>query len=85
MRLSTTTLRELFAEVNSPVKAQASVIVDINVQRIEISRRVDDTNLSGLHEVVGDDEVLLVRRDFDVVRTNCGLVLIGIVQTLNIT
>lgn len=84
MRLSTATVRELLAEINSPVEAQASIIVDINVKRIEVSRRVDDTNLSSLHEVVGDDKVLLVRRDFDVVRANCGLLLIGVIETLDI-
>jgi len=84
VRLSTTTLRKLFAEINGPVKAQASIIVDINVQRLEISRSVDDTNVSGLHKVVGDDEMLLIRRDFDIVRTNGGLLLIWVIQTLDV-
>lgn len=84
VRLSSATLRELFAEINGPVETQTAVLVDVNVQRLEISRRVDDTDVPGLHEVVGDDDVLLVRRDFDIVGTNCGLLFIRVIQTLNV-
>lgn len=84
MRLSTTTFRERLVEVNRPVEVQAAVVVEINVQRPEVSRRVENTDISGLHKVVGDDEVLLVRRDLDVVRANTWLNLVRVIQTLDV-
>lgn len=71
-------------EVNRTVEVQAAVIVEINVQRLEVSRCVDNTNVSGLHKVVGDDDVLLVRRDLNVVGASSGLVLIRVIQTLDV-
>jgi hypothetical protein len=84
VRLSTTTVGELFAEIDSPVEAQATVIVDVDVQRLEVSRSIDDANLASLNEVVGDHEVLLVRGNLDIVRSHGRLVLIGVVQTLDV-
>lgn len=84
VRLSTTTVGELLVKVDSPVEAQATIIVDVDVQRLEISRRVDDTNLASLNEVVGDHEVLLVRSNLDVVRSGGRLILIRVVQTLDV-
>lgn len=84
MRLGTTTFRERLVEVNGPVEVQAAVVVEINVQRPEVSRGVENTNISGLHKVVGDDEVLLVRRDLDIVRANTWLNLVRVIQTLDV-
>ena len=72
------------AEVNGPVEVQTAILVEINVQRLEVSRRVNDTDVAGLHKIVGDDDVLLVRRDLDVVGTDGGLLLIGVIQTLDV-
>ena len=72
------------AEVNGPVEVQTAILVEINVQRLEVSRRVNDTDVAGLHKVVGDDDMLLVRRDLDVVGTDGGLLLIGVIQTLDV-
>lgn len=84
MRLSSTTVRELMAEIDGPVEVQTAILVEINVQRLEVSRCVNDTDVAGLHKVVGDDDVLLVRRDLDVVGTDGGLLLIGVIQTLDV-
>lgn len=84
MRLSTTTVGELFAEVDGTVEGQATVLVEINVQSLEVSWSVDDTNLSSLHEVIGDNHMLLVGGDLDVVRADGGLILIGVIETLDI-
>ena len=84
VRLSTTTVGELLAEVDSPVKAQATIIIDIDVQRLEVSRGIDDADLAGLNKVIGDHEVLLVRSDLDIMRTHGGLVLVGIIQALDV-
>lgn len=84
VRLSTTTVRELLAEVDSPVEVQATIIIDINVQRLEVSRGIDDADLAGLNKVIGDYQMLLVRSDLDVVGTHGGLVLVGIIQALDV-
>ena len=72
------------AEIDGPVEVQTAILVEINVQRLEVSRCVNDTDVAGLHKVVGDDDVLLVRRDLDVVGTDGGLLLIGVIQTLDV-
>jgi hypothetical protein len=84
VRLSTATVRELLAEVDSPVEVQATIIIDINVQRLEVSRGIDDADLAGLNKVIGDYQMLLVRSDLDVVGTHGGLVLVGVIQALDI-
>ena len=84
MRLSTTTIGEFLREVNSAVERKASIFIEINVKRLEVSRSVDDTNITSLDEVVGHDQVLLVRCDLEIVRSDGRLVLIGIIQTLDV-
>ena len=84
VRLGSTTVRELVAEINGPVEVQTAVFVDIDVQRLEVSRRVNDTDVAGLHKIVGDDDMLLVRSDLNVVGTDGGLLLIGVIQTLDV-
>lgn len=84
MRLSTTTVGELFAEVDGTVEGQATVLIEINVKSLEVSWGVDDTNLSSLHEVIGDNHMLLVGGDLDVVRADGGLILIRVIKTLDI-
>lgn len=84
MGLSTTTVLKLLAKVDSTVEVQATVIVDIDVQRLEVGRSVDNTDLASLDKVVGDNEVLLVRSDLDVVRAHSGLVVVGVIQTLDV-
>jgi hypothetical protein len=71
-------------EINRAVEAQASIGQDINPLRLEVRRRVHDANIASLHEVVRDEQVLLIRRDLEVVRADDTLVLIGIVETLDV-
>lgn len=82
VRLSTTTVREFLAEVNGTVEAQAAIVIDIDVKSLEVSRSIDDAYLAGLHKVIGDNEMLLIRGDLDIVRTHGWLILIGVVQAL---
>lgn len=82
--LSTTTVLKLLAKVNSPVEAQAAILIDIDVQSLEVSGSIDDANLAGLDEIIGDDKVLLVRSHLDVVRSDGGVVLVGVVQALDV-
>lgn len=84
MRLSTTTIGELLGEVNRAVERKAAVLLEVDVQSLEVSRGVDDTNIASLDEVVGDDQVLLVGSDLEIVRSDGRLVLIGVIQTLNV-
>jgi hypothetical protein len=85
MRLSTTPGRcKVRLKVNGAVEVQASIRVDVDVERLEISGGVDEADVAGLHEVVGDDDVLLVGSHLDVVGTDAGLVLIGVVETLDV-
>lgn len=82
--LGATAVGKLLAKVDGPVEVQAAVIEDVDVQRLEVGRRVDDADLARLHKVVGDEEVLLVGGDLDVVRANGRLVLVGVVQALDV-
>lgn len=84
VRLSSTTVGELLAEVNGAVEGKASILLEINVKRLEVSRGVDDTNLASLDEVIGDNQVLLVGSDLDVVGSDGGLVLIRVIKTLDV-
>ena len=84
VRLRATTVGKLLGEVDGAVEAERAVVVDVNVQGLEVCGSVDDTDVAGLHEVIGDDDVLLVRSDLDVVRANGGLVLIGVVKALDV-
>lgn len=84
MRLSTTTIGELLGEVNRAVEGKAAVLLEVDVERLEVSRGVDDTDVASLDEVVGDDQVLLVGSDLQIVRSDSRLVLIGVIQTLDV-
>lgn len=84
VRLSSTAVGELLAEVDGSVEGKTSILLEINVKGLEVSRGVDDTNLACLHEVIGDNQVLLVRGDLDVVGSHGGLVLIGVIKALNV-
>ena len=75
---------KLLAKVDGPVEVQAAVIEDVDVERLEVGRRVDDSDLARLHKVVGDEQVLLVGGNLDVVRADGRLVLVGVVQTLDV-
>lgn len=73
MWLRTATVGIRSRKVNAPVKVQRPIRVDINIQRLEVSGGVDKADLAGLHEIVRDDDVLLIRSDLDVVGTDGGL------------
>lgn len=84
MGLSTTAAGKLLAEINCAVESQAAIIVDIDVQSLEISWRIDDANLSSLHEVVGNNHMLLIRSHLDVVRADGRLILIRVIEALHV-
>lgn len=54
MWLRATTVGKLLGEVNRAVETQTAVVVEVDVQRLEVSRGVDDTDLAGLDKVIGD-------------------------------
>lgn len=84
MWLGPTTSRELLTKVNRAVEAEAAVVVNVDVQGLEVSRRVDVADLPGLHKVIRNDNVLLVRCHLDVVGANRRLLLVRVVQPLDI-
>lgn len=84
MGFSTTAAGELFVEVDGTVEAKAAVLIEVDIKSLKVSRGVDDTDVSSLNEVVCDNQVLLVRSNLDVVGADGGLVLIGVIQSLDI-
>lgn len=84
MWLCATAVRKLAIEIDGAVETQATIVIDVDVKGLEICRGVDDANIAGLDEVVRNNNVLLVRRDLDVVRADRGLVLIRVIETLNV-
>lgn len=84
MRLRASSVGVWACEVNGAVEAQASIGVDINVQGLEVSWRVNESDRAGLDEVIGNDNVLLVGRDLDVMRADGGLDSIRVVEALDV-
>lgn len=84
MGLSSTTGLVEVGEVDGAVEAQGAVVLDVDVEGLEVSGGVDDADIAGLDEVVGDDEVLLVGGDLEVVGTNGGLDDVGVVEALDV-
>lgn len=75
---------ELLHKINGPVEMQTSIGIDINIQRPIISGSVDQANIAGLHEVIGDNDVFLVRSDLDVVRPDGWLNSVGIIEAFDV-
>ena len=84
MRFGATPISKVLLEINASVKRQGAVIEDVNVLRLIVSRCVNEADVAGLQEVVRDHEMLLVGRDFEVVRSDDGLVLVRVIETLGV-
>lgn len=84
MRLRTTPIGIRSRKVDASVEVQRSIRIDINIQRLEVGRGVDETDLAGLHEIVRDDDVLLVRSNLDVVGTDGGLNGVRVIEALGV-
>jgi hypothetical protein len=84
VRLRATTIGEFSGEVDGTVEAERAVLVDVNVQRLEVCRSIDDPDVTGLHEVIGDDDVLLIGSNLEVVGSDGGLIFIGVVKALDV-
>lgn len=84
MGFSATTVGERAGEIDRAVETERAVGFDVDVKGFEVSRGVDETDVAGLHKVVGHDNVFLVRSDFDVVGADGGLELIGVIKALDV-
>jgi hypothetical protein len=51
---SSTSLWKLAQEIDAAVETEATIRQDVYPLRLEVRRRVDDSDLTGLDEVVGD-------------------------------
>lgn len=71
-------------KINSAIEVERSIWVDIDVQSLVICRSVENADITGLDKVVGDDDVLLIRGDFDVVRADGGLRFIGVIEAFHV-
>lgn len=58
---------ELGRKINGAVEMQGAVRIDVDVEGLEVGGGVDDADIPGLDEVVGHDNMFLVRGHFDVV------------------
>jgi len=86
MRLRTSTIvdpspAELLLKINAAIEVQAAIRIDVNVQRSVVSWRVNESNVPSLHEVIGDDDVFLIRSNLDIMRTDGRLNGVWIVET----
>jgi hypothetical protein len=84
MRPRSSSLRELAQEVNAAVEVQATIWQNVNPLRLEVRRSVHDADIARLHKVIRNKQVLLVRADLDVMRSDDALVLFRVVQTLHV-
>ena len=84
MWLSTSTVGKFIGEIDEAVEGKASVVINVNVLSLEISRCVDDPNFTSLNKVIGDNHVLLVRSDLDVVGPDDRMHLIRVIKTLHV-
>lgn len=67
MRLRPAPARIRSREVDGAVEVQRPVGVDVDVQTLVVGGCIDEADVARLQEVVGDDDVFLVRGHFDVV------------------
>lgn len=71
-------------EINGAIEVERSIWVAIDVQSLVICRSVEKADIAGLDKVVGNDDVLLIRGDFDVVRADGRLRFVGVVEAFDI-
>ena len=89
MRLGSPTIvdsspAKLLREINSAIEVQAAIRIDVNIQRFEIGRCVDQSDVPSLHEVVSYHDVFLVRCDFDVMWADGRLHGVWIIETFDV-
>lgn len=84
MRLSPSAVSIRPSEIDRAVKVQGAIRVDVNIKPLVVCRGIDQANLPRLHKVVGDDNMLLVWSDFDVMRADGRLNLVRVVKPLGV-
>lgn len=84
MRLWPAPVRVRTPEIDRAVEMQRAIGVDVDVERLEVGRGVDEADLAGLRKIVRDDDVLLVGRNLDVVGSDGRLHLVRVVEALDV-
>ena len=82
MRLRAPTVRKSGLKINAAIKMQGAIGIDVDVEAPVVGGGVDVADVAGLHKVVGHHNVFLVRGDFDVMRAQRRLLLVGVVEAL---
>jgi len=82
--LRTTTLRKFLRKVNAAVEVEGTIRADVDPQGFVVTGSIDDRDVAWLDEVVGDEQILLVRRQLHVVRSNSWLVLIRVIKSFDV-
>ena len=82
--IATNTIQpKLGLKINGAIKRQTAIRVDINPLGLEIRGSINNTNIPRLNKVIRNEEILLIRGDFNIVRADDALVLIGVVEALD--
>ena len=84
MWFATATIRISIREFDGAIEGEATVRLDVNVLRLEVGGSIDEADGAGLHEVVGDDDVLLIRCDFDIVGADEWLHFVRVIEALDV-
>lgn len=84
MRFPPTAISELLCKIDGSAKVKAAIRIDVNVQRFEVCRRVDNPNVARLNEIVRYHDMFLVWGDFDVMGPNGRLNFVRVVETFGV-
>lgn len=84
VRLSSSPVAVLLIEVDGAVEVERAVLLNIDPLRLEVGGRIDDGDGTRLQEIVGDQEMLLIWSDLDVVWSDNALALVGVVETFDV-
>ena len=84
MRASSAAISIRPGKLNRAIEKQGSIVSEIDIERFKVCGGIDESNIACLNEVIRNDDVLLVGRDFDVVRTDGRLVFIRVIEALDV-
>ena len=84
MRSAATPVLKLLRKVDGAVERETAIVVDVDVQSLVVGGDVDNTDITPLDEVIGDQEVFLIRCDLHVVGADGWLFLIWVIEPFDV-